>query len=119
MRRGDSHGEANSQKQQDFLHDNPDDRAGLCAKRHPDADLLGSARDDKSHDAIESDGGEQRRERAEAGGKHRDQTFGEQRIVELFAPAFASETPASKRPAFSPRPADAADSESGDPAART
>ena len=92
---------------------------GFAPKRHPDSDLLGSAGDDEGHDAVESNGGEQRRERAESRGKHRDQTFGEQRLDQVAPPASASETLAWKRPAFSPSLRSTPYSEAGGPADRT
>ena len=44
---------------------------------------LRPARDDERHDAVEADGREQRRQQAEAGGEQRNQSIGQQRLVEL------------------------------------
>ena len=43
------------------------DGGSVCAERHADAHLLGALRDGVGHQAVDADGGEQQRHRAENG----------------------------------------------------
>ena len=87
---GECHGRRNSRRQadghqkRDFAHNHPEDPALLCAERHANPDFARAPRDRVSHNPVQSNGCEQRRQESEDRGEAGNHTLGQERIADLF-----------------------------------
>ncbi len=75
--------EADAEQGEHLAHHDPEHAAARRAECQPDAQLLAPPGDHERHHAVEADRRQRRGEQAEAGGEQRDQSIGQQRLVQL------------------------------------